>query len=83
MSVYCNRQGGDVLFVVFTEKDIIRLILARLATNAEKSIYYTKTFIIENGQKPTEAQLKEIIKIEVLGHFSSMLKLSALVGIIL
>ena len=65
------------------KKDIIRLIPARLATNAEKSIYYTKTFIIENGQKPTEAQLKEIIKIEVLGHFSSMLKLSALVGIIL
>ncbi len=32
---------GDVLFVVFTErKDIIRLISARLATNAERELYY-------------------------------------------
>ena len=32
---------GDVLFVVFTErKDTIRLISARLATNAERSLYY-------------------------------------------
>ena len=32
---------GDVLFVVFTEKkDAIRLISARLATNAEKELYY-------------------------------------------
>lgn len=32
---------GDVLFVVFTEKkDAIRLISARLATNAERSLYY-------------------------------------------
>ena len=32
---------GDVLFVVFTErKDTIRMISARLATNAERSLYY-------------------------------------------
>ena len=32
---------GDVLFVVFTErKDAIRLISARLATNAERELYY-------------------------------------------
>ena len=32
---------GDVLFVVFTErKDTIRLISARLATNAERGLYY-------------------------------------------
>ncbi len=32
---------GDVLFVVFTErKDAIRLISARLATNAERGLYY-------------------------------------------
>lgn len=32
---------GDVLFVVFTERrDTIRLISARLATNAEREIYY-------------------------------------------
>lgn len=32
---------GDVLFVVFTErKDTIRLISARLATNAERILYY-------------------------------------------
>lgn len=32
---------GDVLFVVFTEKkDAIRLISARLAINAERSLYY-------------------------------------------
>ena len=32
---------GDVLFVVFTEKkDTIRLISARLATSAERGIYY-------------------------------------------
>lgn len=31
----------DVLFVVFTErKDAIRLISARLATNAERGLYY-------------------------------------------
>ena len=32
---------GDVLFVVFTErKEMIRLISARLATNAERKLYY-------------------------------------------
>lgn len=32
---------GDVLFVVFTErKETIRLISARLATNAEREFYY-------------------------------------------
>jgi len=32
---------GDVLFVVFTErKDTIRLISARLATSAERRLYY-------------------------------------------
>lgn len=32
---------GEVLFVVFTErKDTIRLISARLATNAERGLYY-------------------------------------------
>jgi len=32
---------GDILFVVFTErKETIRLISARLATNAERSLYY-------------------------------------------
>ena len=32
---------GDVLFVVFTErKETIRLVSARLATNAEKELYY-------------------------------------------
>lgn len=32
---------GDVLFVVFTErKDRIRLISARLATSAERGLYY-------------------------------------------
>jgi hypothetical protein len=32
---------GDVLFVVFTErKESLRLISARLATNAERSLYY-------------------------------------------
>ncbi|MGN0415472.1 MAG: BrnT family toxin [Agathobacter sp.] len=32
---------GDVLFVVFTERtDAIRLISARLATNAERELYY-------------------------------------------
>ena len=32
---------SDVLFVVFTErKDAIRLISARLATNAERGLYY-------------------------------------------
>lgn len=32
---------GDVLFVVFTErKNTIRLISARLATNAERELYY-------------------------------------------
>lgn len=32
---------GDILFVVFIErKDTIRLISARLATNAERSLYY-------------------------------------------
>lgn len=34
---------NDVLFVVYTErKDNIRLISARLATKAERSIYYDK-----------------------------------------
>ncbi|MCI8977113.1 BrnT family toxin [bacterium 1xD8-48] len=34
---------NDVLFVVYTErKDSIRLISARLATKAERSIYYDK-----------------------------------------
>ena len=32
---------GDVLFVIFTErKETIRLISARLTTNAEKELYY-------------------------------------------
>ena len=32
---------GDVLFVVFTErKEAIRLISARLATDAERELYY-------------------------------------------
>ena len=32
---------SDIVFVVFTErKDTIRLISARLATNAERSLYY-------------------------------------------
>ena len=32
---------GDVLFVVFTERrESLRLISARLATNAERSLYY-------------------------------------------
>lgn len=32
---------GEVLFVVFTErKDTIRLIPARIAINAERSLYY-------------------------------------------
>lgn len=32
---------GDILFVVFTErKDAIRLISARLATKAERGLYY-------------------------------------------
>ena len=32
---------GDVIFVVFTEKmDAIRLISARLATSAERRLYY-------------------------------------------
>ncbi len=32
---------GDVLFVVFTErKEVIRLISARLATEAERGLYY-------------------------------------------
>ena len=32
---------GDVLFVVFTErKETIRLISARLATNAQRELYY-------------------------------------------
>ena len=36
-----NIKVGDVLFVVFTErKETIRLISARLATNAEKELYY-------------------------------------------
>lgn len=36
-----NIKVGDVLFVVFTErKDMIRLISARLATNAERDLYY-------------------------------------------
>ena len=36
---------GDVLFVVFTErKETIRLISARLATNAEKELYYDQNF---------------------------------------
>lgn len=34
---------GDVLFVVFTErKDAVRLISARLATNAERELYYAQ-----------------------------------------
>ena len=34
-------KAGDVLFVVFTErKDSIRLISARLATSAERGLYY-------------------------------------------
>lgn len=34
---------GEVLFVVFTErKDTIRLISARLATNAERKLYYNQ-----------------------------------------
>ena len=34
---------NDVLFVVYTErKDSIRLISARLAAKAERSIYYDK-----------------------------------------
>ncbi len=34
---------GDVLFVVFTErKDTVRLISARLATNAERGLYYAQ-----------------------------------------
>lgn len=37
-------KDGEVLFVVFTErKDKIRLISARLATNAEKELYYVRT----------------------------------------
>ena len=37
---------GDVLFVVFTErKETIRLISARLATNAEKELYYDQNII--------------------------------------
>ena len=34
-------QVGEILFVVFTErKDAIRLISARLATEAERRLYY-------------------------------------------
>lgn len=34
-------KGGDVLFIVFTErKETIRLISARFATNAERELYY-------------------------------------------
>lgn len=34
-------EVGDILFVVFTErKDTIRLISARLATDAERGLYY-------------------------------------------
>ena len=41
---------GDVLFVVFTErKETIRLISARLATNAEKELYYVKE--VEEAKK--------------------------------
>ncbi len=34
---------GDIIFVVFTErKDRIRIISARLATEAERSLYYDR-----------------------------------------
>ena len=34
---------GDILFVVFTERgEIIRIISARLATEAERRLYYDK-----------------------------------------
>lgn len=37
-------EVGEVLFVVFTErKETIRLISARLATNAERSLYYDES----------------------------------------
>lgn len=52
---------GDILFVVFTErKDTIRLISARLATNAERSLYYDQDIHYWQWAKPTEEQLKEI-----------------------
>ncbi len=36
---------GEILFVVFTERtDTIRLISARLATNAERRLYYDQDY---------------------------------------
>ena len=41
ITAYAQNQLGEVLFVVFTErKESIRLISARLATSAERRLYY-------------------------------------------
>ena len=55
--------AGDVLFVVFTDrKEKIRMISARLATEAERRLYYDPKFIIDKGQKPTDEQLQEVME---------------------
>ena len=52
---------GDVLFVVFTErKETIRLISARLATNAERELYYDQNINYWEWTKPAEEQLREV-----------------------
>jgi len=51
---------GDALRVVFTEKRYNSIDFSQTCNKCGKAFIMTKTFIIENGQKPTDEQLKEI-----------------------
>ena len=51
---------GDALLVVFTEKRYKSIDFSHLQQMRKGAFIMTKTFIIENGQKPTDEQLKEI-----------------------
>ena len=52
---------GDVLFVVFTERKMpFGWFQPDLQQERKGDCIMTKTLIIENGQKPTEEQLREV-----------------------
>lgn len=67
---------GDVLFVVFTErKETIRLISARLTTNAEKELYYDQNINYWEWTKTCERTIKASgVKVPFAGAFIFLLK---------
>lgn len=67
---------GDVLFVVFTErKETIRLISARLTTNAEKELYYDQNINYWEWTKTCERTIEASgVKVPFAGVFIFLLK---------